>query len=157
MVAADREPEATERIGMAITSHDRPAYEVERAAALLMGLFEAVGDGCHTLTLVAYANGSPLAIAVPFHVEGEEFDADPDLALEALVALRLAATVGGSAVVRTRFADGERVCGWRLIEFYAVPLGAAEIFNAYCTDPETGEPIPPEWGVDYVAAPTVRT
>ncbi|MFI8769582.1 hypothetical protein ACIGN6_32385 [Streptomyces sp. NPDC053792] len=106
---------------------------------------------------MASANGSPLGIAVPFHVEGEAFDADPDLALEAMVLLRLAATVGGSAVVRTHFADGERVCGWKLIEFYAVPLSAAEIFNAYCTDPETGEPVPPEWGVEHVAAPTVRT
>ncbi|MEW1639330.1 hypothetical protein AB0469_35410 [Streptomyces sp. NPDC093801] len=66
---------------MAITSHDHPSCETERAAALLMGLFRAVGDGCHTLTLVTSANGSDIGIAVPFHIEGEEFDADPEDAL----------------------------------------------------------------------------
>ncbi len=142
---------------MAITSHDHPSYETERAAALLMGLFRAVEDGCHTLILVTSANGSDIGIAVPFHVEGEQFDADPEDALDAMTVLRLAATVGGSAVVRTHFAnEASRVCGWKLVEFYAVPLSAAEVFNAYCTDPRTGEPIPPEWGVDHVAAPTVR-
>ncbi|MEV8537245.1 hypothetical protein [Streptomyces sp. NPDC051211] len=139
---------------MAITSHDRTPYEVERAAALLMGFFNAVGDGCHVLVVAVSANGDTLSISVPFHNDGDTTDLDPDDALEAMLILTLAAIVGGGAVVRTNFAhQTSEVRGWKLVEFYAKPLSASEIFSAYCTDAVTGELIAPEWGVEYVAAP----
>ncbi|MDH6544160.1 hypothetical protein [Streptomyces sp. SPB4] len=139
---------------MAITSHDRTPYEVERSAALLMGFLNAVGDGCHHLVVAVSANGATLSVSVPFHNDGETSDLDPDDALEAMMALTLAAMVGGGAVIRTNCADQtSEVMGWRLVEFYAKPLSASEIFNVYCTDAMTGEVIPPEWGVEYVAAP----
>jgi hypothetical protein len=43
----------------------------------------------------------------------------------------------------------DRVHGWRLHRGRLAPLTTAEVFNAYCTDAETGEPIGPESGVDY--------
>lgn len=138
---------------MAITSHDRTPYEVERSAALLMGFLNAVGDGCHHLVVAASANGATLSVSVPFHNDGETSDLDPDDALEAMMVLTLAAMVGGGAVIRTTADQTSEVMGWKLMEFYARPLSASEIFNAYCTDAETGEVIPPEWGVEYVAAP----
>ncbi|MGW6572004.1 hypothetical protein ACWGAN_07480 [Streptomyces sp. NPDC054945] len=139
---------------MAITSHNHTPYEVERAAALLMGFFNAVGDGCHALVIAASANGDSLGITVPFHNDGDTTDLDPDDALEAMMILTLAASVGGGAVIRANFADEtSQVYGWKLIEFYAKPLNAAEIFSAYCTDAVTGEPVAPEWGVEYLAAP----
>ncbi|MFD3728851.1 hypothetical protein [Streptomyces sp. NPDC058671] len=142
---------------MAITSHDRTPYEVQRAAALLMGFFDAVGDGCHVLVVAASANGDSLSITVPFHKDGEAADVDPDDALEAMVILTLAAIVGGGVVLRTCFADQtSEVRGWRLVEFYAKPLSASEIFSAYCTDAETGELIAPEWGLEYVDASRLR-
>ncbi|MFE5715784.1 hypothetical protein ACFQ7J_33810 [Streptomyces sp. NPDC056501] len=142
---------------MAITSHDQTPYEIQRAAALFMGFLDAVGDGCHHLVVVASAGGDSLAIGVPFHNRGEETDLDPDDALEAMMLLTLAAAVGGGVVLRTDFADGtSRVHGWKLVEFYAKPLNAAEIFNAYCVDARTGEVIAPEWGVEYVAAPRLK-
>ncbi|MFJ6784566.1 hypothetical protein [Streptomyces yangpuensis] len=139
---------------MAITSHERPPYEVERSAALLMGFINAMGDGCHHLVIAASAKGGTLSISVPFHNDGETSDLDPDDALEAMMVLTLAAVVGGGAVIRTNFADQtSEVKGWKLVEFYAKPLSASEIFSAYCTDAATGELIAPEWGVEYVAAP----
>lgn len=139
---------------MAITTHDRTPYEVERAAALVMGFFNAVGGGCHHLIVVALGNGGTLSISVPFHNDGETSDFDPDDALEAMMILTLAARVGGGAVIRTHFADQtSEVRGWKLVEFYAKPLSVSEVFSAYCMDAATGELIPPEWGVEYVAAP----
>nr|MDT0519957.1 hypothetical protein [Streptomyces sp. DSM 41633] len=139
---------------MAITLRERTPYEVERAAALFMGLVNAVGGGCHHLVVAASANGGTLSVSVPFHNDGETSDLDPDDALEAMMALTLAAKVGGGAVIRTNVPNQtSEVRGWKLVEFYAKPLSASEIFNVYCTDAATGELIPPEWGVEYVAAP----
>ncbi|MFD3543159.1 hypothetical protein ACFWUQ_27190 [Streptomyces sp. NPDC058662] len=142
---------------MAITSYNQTPYEIQRAAALFMGFLDAAGDGCHVLVVAASANGDSLGMAVPFHSKGETTDLDPDDALEAMKILTLAASVGGGAVMRTNFADEtSRVRGWKLVEFYAKPLNAAEIFNAYCMDARTGEVIAPELGVEYVAAPRLR-
>ncbi|MFD6115514.1 hypothetical protein ACFWG0_36265 [Streptomyces yangpuensis] len=139
---------------MTITSHDRTPYEVERSAALLTGFLGAMGDGCHHLAVAATANGATLAASVPFHNDGGASDLDPDDALAAMEILTLAARVGGGAVIRTYFADQtSEVRGWKLVEFYAKPCSASETFSAYCTDPETGELIPPEWGLEYVDAP----
>lgn len=139
---------------MAITSHDRTPYELERSAALLMGFLNAVGDGCHHLVVAASANGATLSAPVPFHNDGETSVLDPDDAREAMMVLTLAAMVGGGAVIRTAVDQtSSEVMGWKLTEGYARPLSASEILNAYCTDAETGEVIPPEWGVKYVAAP----
>ncbi|MFE7584926.1 hypothetical protein ACFU5Y_25580 [Streptomyces gardneri] len=118
---------------------------------------DAVGDGCYHLVVAASVNGDSLAIGVPLHNRGEETDLDPDDAVEAMMLLTLAASVGGGAVLCTDFADGtSRVRGWRLVEFYARPLNAAEVFNAYCVDGRTGELIAPEWVVEYVAAPRLK-
>ncbi|MEV7581563.1 hypothetical protein [Streptomyces erythrochromogenes] len=139
---------------MTITSQDRTPYEIERSAALVMGFVNAVGDGCHHLAVAASANGATLSASVPFHNHGETSDLDPDDALMAMEILTLAAVVGGGAVIRTHLPNQtSEVRGWKLVEFYAKPLSASETFSAYCTDPETGELIPPEWGVEYMAAP----
>ncbi|MFD9484118.1 hypothetical protein ACFWBX_08950 [Streptomyces sp. NPDC059991] len=56
----------------------------------------------------------------------------------------------GGITLRTRLADSsEQVRGWRLCNGRLHPLTAAEVFAAYCTDIDTGEPVPPEHGVDY--------
>ncbi|GAU67431.1 hypothetical protein SSP35_04_05220 [Streptomyces sp. NBRC 110611] len=43
----------------------------------------------------------------------------------------------------------DTVRGWSLRDSWLRPLSAAEVFTAYCTDTDTGEPIPPEHGVDH--------
>lgn len=58
----------------------------------------------------------------------------------------------GGVVLRTA-APGRRdtVRGWSLRDGWLRPLSEAEVFAAYCTDARTGEPVPPEPGVDYRA------
>ncbi|KOX37914.1 hypothetical protein ADL06_02150 [Streptomyces sp. NRRL F-6491] len=76
---------------------------------------------------------------MPFHNMGETTVLDSDDAHEAMTILIRAASTGGGVVMRTNFADEtSQVRGWKLTEFYAQPLSAVEISNAYCTDAETG-------------------
>ncbi|WP_269856392.1 hypothetical protein [Streptomyces sp. RPT161] len=71
-----------------------------------------------------------------------------------VLAVGLATGSPGGVVLRTgRGTPGEpdRVRGWSLRDGWLHPLTEAEVFNAYCTDAETGEPVPPEPGVTYCA------
>ncbi len=47
------------------------------------------------------------------------------------------------------------VRGWRVEYRRLVPLDEAQMFNAHCIDAASGEPVPPEAGVEYVSAPEV--
>ncbi|MEV0267012.1 hypothetical protein AB0I49_37520 [Streptomyces sp. NPDC050617] len=75
-----------------------------------------------------------------------------------VLAAGLATARRGGVVLRTTTPDGrDRVRGWALHDDWLRPLSEAEIFAAYCTDADTGEPVPPEHGVEYAAgAPLVR-
>ena len=141
---------------MTQTLHGIPMPDAERAADLLMGLFDAVGDGCHTLTVSVAGDARSLASMVPFHNQGDATTVDEEAALHLMALLALTSGRVGGAVVRTLYGGGKsRVLGWRLSGCTAVPLGRAEIFSAYCTDAATGEPIAPESGVEYADAPPV--
>ena len=47
-------------------------------------------------------------------------------------------------------AGHEEVRGWKVREGWLRPLTAAQVFDAYCTHARTGEPVPPEPGVDHL-------
>ncbi|MEU3466226.1 hypothetical protein ABZ721_40635 [Streptomyces sp. NPDC006733] len=130
---------------------------VESAAALLNSVFVAVGDGCHALTVSIRAHSASddyFVTTVPFCTAGARITADQG-DTERIVTLMLAGRIGG-LVVRTANEDGTfRVCGWYLQDDAAVPLSRAQVFNAYCIDPD-GEPIPPERGVEYAEAPPLN-
>ncbi|MFD5427714.1 hypothetical protein [Streptomyces sp. NPDC127084] len=129
----------------------------ERAAALLMGLFGAVDDGCHTLTVSVAGRARGTVAVLPFRNVGEFTDVDTEVALDVIALLSLTSGRIGGAVLRTNHADdASRVLGWRLSDCTAHPLNRAEIFSAYCTDAATGEPIPPEPGAEYADAPPVE-
>lgn len=49
----------------------------------------------------------------------------------------------------------EQVRGWRLDRGLLHPLDEAQMFDAHCTDSASGEPIPPEPGVEYTGAPSI--
>lgn len=44
------------------------------------------------------------------------------------------------------------VRGWFVVDGHAQPCSEAEIFTAFCTDADTGEPLAPEGGVRYADA-----
>ncbi|WP_336054233.1 hypothetical protein [Streptomyces sp. CA2R101] len=132
-----------------------------RATQALQQLLASLGDGTHHL-VCSVAAGEPSLLAV-LHATGRD-GARPQLAesetlvfctvLAAGFALRSpGGLVSRTTAPATRHATGDHphdtVRGWTLGDSWPCPLGAAEVFTAYCTDADTGEPIPPEHGVDY--------
>ncbi|MEE4545405.1 hypothetical protein V2S66_25985 [Streptomyces sp. V4-01] len=143
----------------------------DRASHTLLRLIEAVGPGSHHVVCsLPTDGGSSLLAAVQVDApppEGHEPRARPgepgDLSFseaDALVvctvmAAGAATSRPGGLVVRTVTGQGadraETVRGWTLRGGEPYPLSEAEVFNAYCTDAVTGEPVPPEPGVRYAA------
>ncbi|GAB2768068.1 hypothetical protein GCM10027072_78890 [Streptomyces bullii] len=108
--------------------------------------------------LVCSVSATPETLVSVLHA-----DTDPDgathlddteaLEFTTVLALGLAA-LPGALVMRTRSPGApDRVYGWRLRAGDLEPLTAGEVFDAYCTDIDSGDPISPESGVDYCAPP----
>ncbi|MET7364772.1 hypothetical protein ABZS61_02910 [Streptomyces sp. NPDC005566] len=127
----------------------------DRASHLLTRLLETAGPGTHhavcstptedeqllaVLHTTRRADG-PVQLASS---EGAEF--------ATVLAVGIAREARGGVVLRTSTTDApDRVYGWRLIRGGLVPLTAGEVFSAYCTDADTGEPVSPESNVEYCA------
>ena len=128
----------------------------DAASHTLLRLLEAVGDGTHHVVCsLPCPDGPPLLAAV--HIDTRP-DGDLHLAeTDALVVCTVMAVAAvtarlGGLVVRTTDAAGrDTVRGWELRDGEPQPLSEAAVFDAYCTDPATGEPVPPEPGVRYAA------
>ncbi|MFJ3517459.1 hypothetical protein [Streptomyces sp. NPDC090131] len=127
----------------------------DRAADALKRLVAGAGPGHHhfvcsipteaqQLVAVLHADttGDP---ETPPRIEGRE-----GLDFVTVLAAGLALGGPGGLVVRTT-AEGrrDRVHGWRLDRGRLTVLSAAAVFNAYCTDADTGDPVAPEPGVEY--------
>ncbi|MGW1077369.1 hypothetical protein [Streptomyces sp. NPDC002537] len=127
-----------------------------RATQALRQLVETAGPGTHHMVCSIPAEGAtPLVAAL--HAEcgdGSKLRLGEAAALVfcTVLAAGIAADRPGGVVLRTA-APGRRdtVRGWNLRDGWLRPLSEAEVFAAYCTDARTGEPVPPEPGVDYRA------
>lgn len=131
------------------------------ACALLSALLDDLPGTKHLLTL---HTRHVLVTSVERREDG--FEAEHPAVVERLCA---AVTSGGLAAVVLRsptdrishtLADGvgvpvTLVRGWTVTDRTLVPLDEARMFDAYCTDSASGEPIPPEPGVVYTDAPAV--
>ncbi|MFF3502492.1 hypothetical protein [Streptomyces sp. NPDC003247] len=109
--------------------------------------------------LVCSVTGTPETLVAVLHADRAADGTTPLDEAEALefttvLALGLATRSPGGLVMRTS-APGtpDRVYGWRLRGEGLEPLTAGEVFDAYCTDVESGDLISPESGVDYCAPP----
>ncbi|MFI5803849.1 hypothetical protein [Streptomyces sp. NPDC051561] len=127
----------------------------ERASYLVVGLLQGAGPGLHHLVCSVTADDEQLLAVL--HVEVSQ-DGLPELLDDdgaqfvTVLAAGLALNSPGGVVLRTtRNDEPDRVYGWRLDHGRLAALTEAEVFNAYCTDAETGEPVAPESGVDYCA------
>lgn len=148
-----------------------------RATQALQQLLRALGSGTHHL-VCSVAAGEPSLLAV-LHATARDGDrlhlADSEtLVFCTVLATALALRAPGGIVSRTTDEPDppaepgqpaeptapvdhgpagepprDTVRGWSLRESWPCPLSAAEVFTAYCTDADSGEPIPPEPGVDY--------
>ncbi|TJZ44188.1 hypothetical protein FCH28_30615 [Streptomyces piniterrae] len=143
-----------------------------RATHALQRLLEALGAGTHHLVCSIPAR-EPSLLAV-LHVTADDADRrqlseSRTLVFCTVLAAGLALRTPGGIVSRTTAkapdADAtdttnathphDTVRGWALRDSWLRPLTAAEVFTAYCTDADTGEPIPPEHGVDYAPGLTL--
>ncbi|UNO38758.1 hypothetical protein [Streptomyces sp. MST-110588] len=125
-----------------------------RATRAVTRLMEALGRGTHHLVCSVPADGTPLLAVL--HATGRE-DGRLDLSeAQALIFCTVLATgialhSPGGIVSRTADdATHDTVRGWSLHDGWLRPLTAGEVFTAYCTDVETGEPVPPEPGVEHL-------
>ncbi|MCA6096266.1 nuclear transport factor 2 family protein [Streptomyces sp. SCA3-4] len=126
------------------------------ASRALRRIIEAVGEGSHHLVCSVQADGDTPLVAVVRTACGK--DGRLHLAeAEALVFCTvLAAGIvtdrhGGVVLRTTRPGGPDTVRGWGLKDGGLRPLTEAEVFAAYCTDATTGEPVPPEPGIEYRA------
>ncbi|MGW7341582.1 hypothetical protein [Streptomyces sp. NPDC054808] len=129
-----------------------------RAHRLLHRVLETAPPGSRHL--VCSVKGHPAETLLAVLLVEEESDGTPHIdeaeALEftSVLALGLATHSPGGLVMRISPPNGpDRIHGWRLRGYGLDPLTAAEVFDAYCTDVESGDLIPPESNVDYCAPP----
>ncbi|MGP3953051.1 hypothetical protein [Streptomyces sp. 7N604] len=145
----------------------RAAYA--RASQALMRLIEAVGTGAHHVVGSVPVDGAPL-IAVLHAACGDDglvqLRESEALVFCTVLAAGIVTGSRGGVVVRSSTRGGgpqeagprvagsqeagpDVVRGWSLSDSWLQPLTEAEVFAAYCTDADTGEPVPPEPRVDY--------
>ncbi|CAL9320093.1 hypothetical protein [Streptomyces sp. SudanB182_2057] len=128
-----------------------------RASELVVRILDTAPPG--ERHLVCTVSGPPDTLVSVLHGDQDDTGAtrlDEAEALEftSVLALGLATRSPGGLVIRTSTAGtADRVYGWRLRGGTLEPLTASEVFDAYCTDVESGDLIPPESGVDYGAPP----
>ncbi|MFE3830179.1 hypothetical protein [Streptomyces sp. NPDC059092] len=150
----------------------------DRASHILLRLLEEAGPGTHHLVCsVPAADEQLLAVLHADRDEGATppghapalgagpaldgmsalFDTSEAAEFVSVLAAGVALETTGGVVLRTT-APGtpDRLHGWRLAAGSLVPLTEGEVFSAYCTDAETGEPLSPEPGVEYRAGFDLR-
>jgi hypothetical protein len=128
-----------------------------RASNLLSRIIDTAPPGHRHL--VCSVSGTPEALISVLHADDDadstaQLDEAEALEFTTVLALGLAAHSPGGLVMRTT-APGvpDRIYGWRLRGYGLEPLTAGEVFDAYCTDAESGDLISPESNVDYCEPP----
>ncbi|SOD64065.1 hypothetical protein SAMN06297387_11445 [Streptomyces zhaozhouensis] len=133
-----------------------------RAAGLLRWLWERAGPGEHHLVCSVLLPDTTLSASLGLRPAasggGRAFGEEEAAVFCAVLAAGLVSGASGGLVLRTaEEPPRQSVRGWRLTAGRLVPLSEAQVFAAYCTDPTSGEPLPPEPDVDYRASPRPPT
>ncbi|MFF2655659.1 hypothetical protein [Streptomyces sp. NPDC058045] len=157
--------EALATLGPCPTCHDDIGWACyAHAGELLLRILTSAGTGHHHLVCSVATNDQTLLTALRADTPAGATvpdDIDPTEAQEfaTLLALGIATKSGGGLVLRTagRPDAQDRVCGWRLDNGHLTALTASEVFDAYCTDAESGDLLSPEPGLDYTPPPTLGT
>lgn len=128
----------------------------DHASQTLLRIVDILGPGTHHVVASLPVDGGPpltAAAHIDAHPDGSARFAEPDaLVLCTVMAATTAVRHAAGLAVRTTAPDGtETVRGWSLRGGEPRPLTEAQVFDAYCTDPATGEPVPPEPGLRYAA------
>ena len=128
-----------------------------RASDLLVRILDTARSG--NRHLVCSVSGTPEPVVSVLHADDDthgvtQLDEAEALEFTTVLALGLGTHSPGGLVMRTS-APGtiDRIYGWRLRGDGLEPLTAGEVFDAYCTDIDSGDLISPESDVDYCAPP----
>lgn len=128
-----------------------------RASNLLVRILDTAHPGDRHL--VCSVTGTPETLVSVLHADEDErgsvqLDEAEALEFTTVMALGIATQSPGGLVMRTS-APGtvDRIYGWRLRGDGLEPLTAGEVFDAYCTDVDSGDLISPESDVDYCVPP----
>ncbi|WP_406206096.1 hypothetical protein OG331_39935 [Streptomyces sp. NBC_01017] len=128
-----------------------------RASSLLVRILDTAQPGSRHL--VCSVTGTPEALVSVLHAEEDtegatHLDEAEALEFTTVLAVGLATRSPGGLVMRTSApGTSDRIYGWRLRGDGLEPLTAGEVFDAYCTDIDSGDLISPESGVDYCVPP----
>jgi hypothetical protein len=128
-----------------------------RAAHLLTRVIDTAGPG--DLHLVCSVSTAPDTLVAVLRAEDRaegttRLDESEALEFTTVLALGIATRSASGLVMRTTAPEStDRVYGWRLRGEDLEPLTAGEVFDAYCTDIESGDLVSPESGVDYCVPP----
>ncbi len=132
-----------------------------RAADLLLRILDTADPGEHHLVCSASAAPETLVAVLQADddVHGEtRLDETEALEFTTVLAFGIATQSAGGLVMRTSSpGTTDRVYGWRLRGEGLRPLTAAEVFDAYCTDIESGDIVAPCRGRLTAEAPGVTT
>ncbi|MBR8640656.1 hypothetical protein KEF29_18370 [Streptomyces tuirus] len=128
----------------------------DRASDLLVRILDTAPPG--NRHLVCSVTGPPETLIAALHATDTDgalqLDETEALEFTTVLALGLATESPGGLVIRTSAPDTpDRIYGWRLRSYGLEPLTAGEVFDAYCTDIESGDLIAPESNVDYCEPP----
>ncbi|MGV9457009.1 hypothetical protein [Streptomyces sp. NPDC003635] len=128
-----------------------------RASSLLVRILDTARPGQRHL--VCSVSGTPEALVSVLHADEDaggntELDEAEALEFTTVLALGIATRSTGGLVMRTSTpGTTDTIYGWRLRGDGLEPLTAGEVFDAYCTDVESGDLISPESNVDYTVPP----
>jgi hypothetical protein len=128
-----------------------------RASHLLVRILDTAHPGSRHL--VCSVTGTPETLVSVLHADRDadgatHLDEAEALEFTTVLALGLATQSPGGLVMRTSASGmSDRIYGWRLRGEGLEPLTAGEVFDAYCTDIDSGDLISPESDVDYCVPP----
>ncbi|MEU5363858.1 hypothetical protein ABZ354_10275 [Streptomyces sp. NPDC005925] len=128
-----------------------------RASELLLRILATSRSGDRHL--VCSVAGPPETLLAVLRADDDtdgatRLDETEALEFTTVLALGLTSHHPGGIVMRTSVpGTPDHIYGWRLRADGLEPLTAGEVFDAYCTDTETGDLIGPESGVDYREPP----
>ncbi|MFE9569974.1 hypothetical protein ACFYMW_15940 [Streptomyces sp. NPDC006692] len=125
----------------------------DSASHLLLNLLETAGSGTHHLVCSVPARKEHLIAVLHAHRQGTDpahLDETDTAQFVTVLAAGIALNSSGGLVLRTTEPGcPDRLHGWRLHHGRLDPLTEGEVFSAYCTDAETGDPLSPEPDVEY--------
>ncbi|MDQ0989708.1 hypothetical protein [Streptomyces sp. V3I7] len=141
----------------AICGEDIGRAAINRASDLVLRILDTAPPGDRHL--VCSVSATPEALVSVLHADREiegttPLDETEILEFTTVLAMGIATGGPGGLVMRTSDPGApDRIYGWRLRKDHLEPLTAGEVFDAYCTDIESGDLISPESGVDYSTPP----